>query len=136
MQLDYNFERKLEEVDQMSRSREGMKEMAELLRSGAKMLSYSCPECGSPLFQLKSADIWCANCQKRVVIVPEDEDESAATKEMLWNSLEQNLIDKLSSLNSSLSTETEPKRVGELVEVISMILNSLDRLGRYKKSSF
>ena len=134
MQVDYNFERKLEVVDLMSRSREGMKEMAELLRSGAKMLSYSCPECGSPLFQLKSGDIWCANCQKRVVIVPEDEDESAATKEMLWNSLEQTLIDKLSSLNSSLSTETEPKRVGELVEVISMILNSLDRLGRYKKS--
>ena len=118
----------------MSRSREGMKEMAELLRSGAKMLSYSCPECGSPLFQLKSADIWCANCQKRVVIVPEDKDESAATKEMLWNSLEQTLINKLSSLNSSLSKETEPKRVGELVEVISMILNSLDRLGRCKKS--
>ena len=138
MQLDYNFERKLEEVDLMSRSREGMKEMAELLRSGAKMLSYSCPECGSPLFQLKSADIWCANCQKRVVIVPEDEDESEASeraiKEMLWNSLEQTLINKLSSLNSSLSKETEPKRVGELVEVISMILNSLDRLGRCKKS--
>lgn len=134
MQLDYNFERKLEEVDLMSRSREGMKEMAELLRSGARMLSYSCPECGSPLFQLKSADIWCVNCQKRVVIVPEDEDESAATKEMLWNSLERTLINKLSSLNSSLSTETEPKRVGELVEVISMILNSLDRLGRGKKS--
>jgi len=134
MQLGYNFERKLEEVDLMSRSREGMKEMAELLRSGAKMLSYSCPQCGSPLFQLKSGDIWCANCQKRVVIVPEDEDESAATKEMLWNSLEQTLIDKLSSLNSSLSAETDPKRIRELVEVISVILNSLDRLGRYKKS--
>ena len=134
MQLGYNFERKLEEVDLMSRSRDGMKEMAELLRSGAKMLSYSCPQCGSPLFQLKSGDIWCANCQKRVVIVPEDEDESTATKEMLWNSLEQNLIDKLSSLNSSLSAETEPKRIRELVEVISVILNSLDRLGRYKKS--
>ncbi|MCW3978334.1 MAG: hypothetical protein NWF12_01175, partial [Candidatus Bathyarchaeota archaeon] len=26
--------------------------MAELLRSGARMLDKSCPECGSPLFQL------------------------------------------------------------------------------------
>ena len=55
-------------------SDDSMKQMAELLRSGAKMLSQSCPECGSPLFQLKSGEIWCANCQRRVVIVSEGED--------------------------------------------------------------
>jgi len=58
------------------KSGKGVKEMAEMLRQGAKMLSYSCPECGSPLFQLKSGEVWCARCQKRVVIVAEDEDES------------------------------------------------------------
>ena len=39
-----------------------MKGMADLLRKGATMLSRSCPECGTPLFQLKSGDIVCANC--------------------------------------------------------------------------
>ncbi|MGD2142812.1 MAG: Sjogren's syndrome/scleroderma autoantigen 1 family protein, partial [Candidatus Bathyarchaeota archaeon] len=47
-------------------SGDSMKSMAELLRSGATMLSRSCPECDSPLFKLKSGDIVCAKCQRRV----------------------------------------------------------------------
>lgn len=113
---------------------EGMKGMAELLRSGAKMLSYSCPECSSPLFQLKSGEIWCAKCQRRVVIVSEDEDGSAATRGMLWGSLERNLIEKLSSVNELLHEETEPAKVRELVEVVSALLLSLERLRRVKKA--
>lgn len=112
----------------------GMKEMAELLRSGAKMLSHSCPECGSPLFQLKSGEIWCARCQKRVVIVAEDEDESAATRELLWDSLERTLVEKLSSVNSLLSAEAEPAKMRELAEVVSVLLASVDRLRRIRKS--
>jgi len=114
-------------------SGEEMKEMAEMLRKGAKMLSYNCPECGSPLFQLKSGEIWCAKCQRRVVIVAEDEDESAATMELLWESLEQNLVEKLSSVNSLLSAEAEPAKVKDLVEVVSVLLTSIERLRRIRK---
>ena len=110
-----------------------MKEMAEMLRKGAKMLSYNCPECGSPLFQLKSGEIWCAKCQRRVVIVAEDEDESAATMELLWESLEQNLVEKLSSVNSLLSAEAEPAKVKDLAEVVSVLLTSIERLRRIRK---
>jgi len=117
----------------VSREGEGMRSMAELLRSGARMLSYNCPECGSPLFQLKSGEVWCASCQRRVVIVAEGEDESAATAEMLWGSLERTLVDKLSSLNGLLSAEEEPARVRELAEAVSVLLSSLDRLRRIRK---
>jgi UPF0148 protein len=120
-------------VTAVSKPREGMKEMAELLRSGAKMLSYNCPECGSPLFELKSGEIWCANCQRRVVIVPKGEEESAVTRELLWDSLEQTLGDKLSSLNRLLSMETEPARVRELADAVSVLLASLERLRRIRK---
>ena len=118
----------------MPKPGEGMREMAELLRSGAKMLSYNCPECSSPLFQLKSGEIWCARCQKRVVIVAEDEDESAATRELLWDSLERTLVEKLSSVNSLLSAEDEPAKMRELAEVVSVLLASVDRLRRFRKS--
>ena len=104
-----------------------------MLRKGAKMLSYNCPECGSPLFQLKSGEIWCAKCQRRVVIVAEDEDESAATMELLWESLEQNLVEKLSSVNSLLSAEAEPAKVKDLAEVVSVLLTSIERLRRIRK---
>ncbi len=115
-------------------SGEGMKEMAEMLRKGAKMLSYSCPECGTPLFQLKSGEIWCTKCQRRVVIVGEGEDESAATTELLWESLEQNIVEKLSSMNNLLSAEADPAKVRDLAEAVSVLLSSLERLRRIRKS--
>ncbi len=118
----------------MSTSRAGTREMAELLRSGAKMLSYNCPECGSPLFQLKSGEIWCANCKKRVVIVSESEDTSGTTKELLWESLEKNIIDKVSAVNQLLSAESDPAKVRELSDVISSLLGSIERLRRIQKS--
>jgi len=115
------------------KSGKGVKEMAEMLRQGAKMLSYSCPECGSPLFQLKSGEVWCARCQKRVVIVAEDEDESTATRKLLWESLERTLRDKISSVNKLLSAEGDPAKVRELAEVVSVLLASLERLRRLMK---
>ncbi|MFQ6053953.1 MAG: Sjogren's syndrome/scleroderma autoantigen 1 family protein [Candidatus Bathyarchaeia archaeon] len=118
----------------VSRPEEGMREMAELLRSGAKMLGYNCPECSSPLFQLKSGEVWCARCRRRVVIVAEDEDESTATRELLWESLERTLVDKLSTVNSLLSAEAEPAKMREFAEVISVLLSSLDRLRRIRKT--
>jgi UPF0148 protein len=111
-----------------------MKNMAELLRSGAKMLSYNCPECGSPLFELKTGEIWCAKCQRRVVIISEDADEITATRELIWDSVEKILVDKLSVINKLLSTEIEPLKVNELTQTISVILTALEKIRRMKKT--
>jgi len=48
--------------------------MAELLRSGATLTDLSCPVCASPLFRLKSGELWCAQCQKKVIVVKEEEE--------------------------------------------------------------
>lgn len=109
-----------------------MKNMAEMLRSGAKMLSYNCPECGSPLFELKTSEIWCAKCQRRVVIISEDVDESVATRELIWDSVERTLVDKLSIINKLLSNENEPLKMNELAQIISTILTSLEKVRRIK----
>jgi UPF0148 protein len=116
----------------MSKAGDGTKEMAELLRSGAKMLSYSCPECGSPLFQLKSGEIWCAKCKRRVIIMPESQDESTGSRELLWESLERNLLAKISSINGLLSAESDPQKVKEFSDVISSLLASIEKLRRLK----
>lgn len=118
-----------------SRSDAGAKEMAELLRSGAKMLSYSCPQCGSPLFQLKTGEIWCAKCKRRVIIVPETEDVSTAEKkQLLWEALEENLIEKISSLNKRLYGESDPGKVKEISEVLISLLSSIEKLRTVKKA--
>ena len=116
-----------------SKSDTGAKEMAELLRSGAKMLSYSCPQCGSPLFQLKTSEIWCAKCKRRVIIVPETEDVSTAEKkQILWETLEQNLMEKISSLNKMLYEESDLSRVKEISEVLTSLLSSIEKLRNIK----
>jgi UPF0148 protein len=104
-----------------------MKGMADLLRSGAVMLSRSCPECGTPLFQLKSGDIVCANCQRRVVIVPEGEEATAETG-MRLESVEKVLINKLVTLGQTMSQESAPETLKSLSELMDSLLSNLERL--------
>jgi UPF0148 protein len=110
-----------------------MKQMAELLRSGATMLSYSCPECASPLFRLKTGEIWCAKCDRRVVIVPEGEEASAEAGAQLV-SLEKAIVYKLASLSGSLAKESDPENLKAMAEVLDALLSSLERLRKIRKS--
>lgn len=110
----------------------GTKEMAELLRSGAKMLSQSCPECGSPLFQLKTGEIWCAKCQRRVVIVPEG-GEAAAEAIPQLDSLERTLLQKISSMAGLLAKQSEPGELRDTAEALNSLLASIERLRRIRK---
>ena len=108
-----------------------MKSMAELLRSGARMLSKSCPKCVSPLFQLKTGEIWCAKCQRRVIVVQEGESPQAG---MQLDSLEMVLLNRLSSLEKDIEKVNDPIRLKELVEVADVVLTAIERLRRIKKS--
>lgn len=108
------------------------KQMAELLRSGAKMLSQSCPECGSPLFQLKSGEIWCARCQRRVIIIPEGE-ETTAEAGIQLESLERAIVQKLSSIAGLLAGQSEPGELKDTAEALNALLASLERLRRIRK---
>lgn len=110
-----------------------MKQMAELLRSGATMLSYSCPECASPLFRLKTGEIWCAKCDRRVVIVREGEEASVQAGTRL-ETLERALVDKLVSMGERLSQETDPENLKAVAEVLNTLLASLERLRKIRKA--
>ena len=59
----------------MAKNSKNIKIMADLLRQGAALTEHACPACSSPLFRLRSKDLWCASCQKRVVIVREGDPE-------------------------------------------------------------
>ncbi len=110
-----------------------MKGMADLLRSGATMLSRSCPECGTPLFQLKSGDIVCANCQRRVVIVPEGE-EATAEAGVRLESVEKVIVEKLVTLGQAMSQESDPEALRSLSELLDSLLGNLERLRASRKA--
>lgn len=46
-----------------------VRKMADLLRSGNKMLNKSCPECNSPIFQDKEGNLFCPTCNRQIVIM-------------------------------------------------------------------
>lgn len=51
---------------------ENVKRMADVLRSGAAMLGETCPQCSSPLFKLHTNEIFCVNCNRKILIVKDD----------------------------------------------------------------
>ncbi|MEM0350934.1 MAG: Sjogren's syndrome/scleroderma autoantigen 1 family protein [Archaeoglobaceae archaeon] len=53
-------------------SDEAIIDAAKLLRKGAKMLSYYCPECHFPLFETEGK-VFCPNCEREVIIEKEVE---------------------------------------------------------------
>lgn len=110
-----------------------MKGMADLLREGATMLSRSCPECGTPLFQLKSGDIVCASCKRRVVIVPEGE-EATAEAGVRLESVEKVIVEKLVTLGEAMSQESDPEALRAHSELMDSLLGNLERLRASRKS--
>jgi len=109
-----------------------MKEMADLLRQGAKMLSTSCPECGTPLFQLKTGEIFCPHEKREVKIVKDGETPEKARQDA---TLEKTLQSKLQLLQQRLEAETSPAEIRELTQTITAVLDTLNRLKPEKKTA-
>jgi UPF0148 protein len=104
---------------------QSMKEMADMLRQGAKMLSMSCPECGTPLFQLKTGEIFCPHEKREVKIVKEGEDVEQMKQDA---TLEQTLQSKLRLLQQRLDASTDPSEIRELAQTIIVLLDAMNRL--------
>jgi len=109
--------------------------MADLLKSGATMLSDTCPVCGSPLFRVKG-EVLCAKCNKPVVY-----EKAAATgpsptvsQTHLLDSLEQTILSKLSEANERLKTEKEPEKLALYSNLVFGWLSTLEKLRSAKES--
>ena len=102
-----------------------MKEMADMLRQGAKMLSTTCPECGAPLFQLKTGETFCPREKREVKIMNEGETVEGIEQEA---SLEKTLQNKLTLLQRLLEATSEPAEIRALTETITTLLDALAKL--------
>jgi uncharacterized Zn finger protein (UPF0148 family) len=89
------------------------------------MLSMSCPECGTPLFQLKTGEIFCPHEKREVKIVKDGETPETLRQEA---TLEHTLQSKLVLLQTRLESTNEPAEIRELVQTISALLDTLSKL--------
>jgi len=117
----------------VSKDSKTIKMMADLLRQGATLTEHSCPACSSPLFKLRSGDLWCVSCQKRVIIVREGEPEPEATETPVFSSLESTIMGKIQELEKQLAEETDVKKLRTLGTTLSALLENLEKIRKMKK---
>jgi len=107
--------------------------MANLLKQGATLTELSCPACSSPLFKLQSGEIWCAKCQKRVVIVKEGQTTEEATRPVLLSTLETTVLTKIQDIEKKLREENDPAQLEKLTATLASLLENLEKIRKMKR---
>lgn len=107
--------------------------MADLLKSGATMLSDICPNCGSPLFKVKS-EIFCAKCNKPVVYAKAVGSSVAMPTSVLLETVEQTIISKIGETNELLKAEKDPERLSAYSNLVFGWLSMLEKLKNLRES--
>ncbi len=108
--------------------------MVDLLRQGAALTELACPACASPLFKLRSGNLWCARCQKRVIVVREGEQPIEATSPMLLNTLESTVLSKVREIEGKLKSEKNPERLQKLGAILSTLLENLEKIRKMRRT--
>ncbi|MFO7796014.1 MAG: Sjogren's syndrome/scleroderma autoantigen 1 family protein [Promethearchaeati archaeon] len=116
---------------------EKIKKMADLLRSGNKMLNFSCPECNSPIFQNKEGDLFCPTCNRKVVMIENknelNQDNAVErrieyTEENIEQDINQSvaiLREKIDWLLNEIQSETQIENLKNLLDLLKKIYDLL-----------
>ena len=104
-----------------------IKKMADLLRQGATMLAQGCPQCGSPLMKMGD-DVYCATCDRRIVVVDSQEQVETQTVKALIPELHEILLKKLKTLSDVIEAENDTEVLTKLANLMVLLLQSLERL--------
>lgn len=117
----------------MSKKSNDLQIMADLLRQGATLTEYSCPACASPIFKLKSGELWCAKCQKRAIVVREGETPEEATKPIVLSGLESTVLSKIQEVEAKIRNERDPAQLEKLSATLTTLLENLEKIKRMKR---
>ena len=111
------------------KSDDQIRNMAELLKRGATLLNEACPECNTLLFK-EGKNIFCPNCQKRVVIVKDEEEVTQLHRDHIMSDVFEALSLKLGEIIPEIKKDKEYQRMDllyylkELLECMHL-LNSI-----------
>ncbi|UCE15411.1 MAG: hypothetical protein JSV12_05915 [Candidatus Bathyarchaeota archaeon] len=108
--------------------------MANLLRQGATLIDRSCPACSSPLFKLRNGELWCAQCQKRVIVVKEGTSPAEAADLVALGALESTVLKKIQEVEKKIREETDPQQLEKLSSLLSKLLENLEKLRKTKRT--
>lgn len=112
-----------------------IRRMALLLREGNTLLRDSCPECNSPLFKLKTGEVYCSSCDKKVFIVKDDHEIDAILQNSIYEEAIQILNYKIKKLQQEIDTEKDRDSLLKMIQLFLGYLESIKRLRNLKKIS-
>ncbi len=112
-----------------------VKKMAELLKSGATMLSETCPQCSTPLFR-RGKETFCPQCNKPVVIIRSLEDETRLTFDRTLETSERTLFEKIQEVNIAMKSETDPSKLVAYGNALNNWLDSIEKLRRLRSQGY
>jgi UPF0148 protein len=107
--------------------------MAFLLREGHTLLSEQCPQCNSPLFKMKSGDIYCASCDKKVVIVKDEAQIDTIMQNDILDESSKVINMKIKELTQQLDSEKDFDALYKMTRLLVSYLESLEKLKNLKK---
>ena len=108
---------------------QALRKMSELLRAGAMMLSDTCPQCGLPLFKLRSGEVVCP-IHGRVYVARSEEEAEKFTLIGVLDSVEDVVVSKLAEMRRGI----EQKGLDEdLIRKIIGLLEVIERIERIKR---
>lgn len=117
----------------MSKEPKDIQQMVNLLKQGATLTKLACPACSSPLFRVQSGDLWCAKCEKRVIVVKEGENPEEVTSQLHLDTLEQTMITKIQTIEKRINDEENIEELQKLNAVLATLLENLKRVRKMKK---
>ena len=91
------------------------------------MLAQGCPQCGSPLMKMGD-DVYCATCDRRIVVVDSQEQVESQTMKALIPELHKTLLKKLKILSNIIEAENDIEELTELANLMVLLLQSLEQL--------
>ncbi|MEM3565958.1 MAG: Sjogren's syndrome/scleroderma autoantigen 1 family protein [Candidatus Bathyarchaeia archaeon] len=110
-----------------------IRRMADLLRQGQTLTELACPVCASPLFRLKSGELWCARCEKKVIVVKEEAELAKVTSALSLETLEATLLAKIREIHEKMLHETNVEELEKLGSALSGLLENLEKVRKAKK---
>ncbi len=122
--------------------KEDAKKMADLLRTGHKMLNLSCPICNNPIFQNKDGVSFCVICNREVIMADSVSDKNFEEKETILNKNTKQgnipsvlitvLTDKLNWITQKLKKENQLDIIEKYLKILFDLLNLLEKAKGFK----
>jgi UPF0148 protein len=106
-----------------------VKKIAQLVRAGATLTSYTCPVCGTVLVRLKTGELYCANCERTVVLVKTEEEAQQAVEVVQLREVRRIVFDKILQLGREIEKLSAPEMI-EHLRSMSLLLDIYERLSR------